>query len=358
MDYSVVILAGGKGKRMKSEILKPLIPLRGKRMIEYVVETFKFAGINDIIVVSHPLGKEEISNIPGVTKVIVQNEALGTFHALSLAISEVKTKYVFVTPADKPLLSSIDVKKVMNLDDQLIYGYESDKPKAVLVLSNLEGSKQQARIERIAEDPDDIKANLQEKYRTGGVYCFRTAYIAALECDKHITRINKNNEYYLTDVIPLLVTKPLLYEIEKKTVANINTPEELEGISGLFTSNIKDKIEELEQVAHARLNLMGRHIDHQGGFTNVILLNQSIKATIRPRTDLYNRYILSSKYGICYYEPEVDELPKDSLVYLAAPIKYLVEKGYKLSPCSTKVEGNIYLKELVYHPLLPLLWPR
>ena len=338
MDYSVIILAGGKGKRMNSDVLKPLVPLHGKRMIEYVIETFLFAGITNIIVVSHPLGVDEISKIPGVTKVVVQEQALGTFHALKVGIQEVSssTKYVFVTPADKPLLDSDNIRQIMQLNDQVIYGYPSTTQYSAVLICN------KNRVERIAEDPEDIKkVNANQMYRNGGVYCFRVDDINRLECDKHILRNNKNNEYYLTDVIPLLLSRPLLHSVEKRLVANINTPEELQSISNLFT-NIGEVGSVVVTEAHARLNLMGRHIDHQGGYINTILLPPSIKAVLTPRIDLFmNRHILKSIYGTYYYDND-QEIPKDSMMYLVAPINYLTNIiKLQLRPCMIEVNGDI-----------------
>jgi len=104
----VVILAGGKGKRLgelTKTLPKPLMPVAGKPIIKHIMDNFSEFGITDFIVVVG-YKKEDIMNYLGDgsrygfnVRYIVQKEQLGTAHAISL-VKNLVGPYFFVVYGD------------------------------------------------------------------------------------------------------------------------------------------------------------------------------------------------------------------------------------------------------------------
>jgi bifunctional UDP-N-acetylglucosamine pyrophosphorylase/glucosamine-1-phosphate N-acetyltransferase len=93
-NIQVIILAGGKGKRMETVIPKVLVPFHGKPMIDYVVEAVSHSGVGTkpILVVGYG-ADQVIDHVGGNANYVTQTEQLGTGHAVKCAQEAVGCQY-------------------------------------------------------------------------------------------------------------------------------------------------------------------------------------------------------------------------------------------------------------------------
>lgn len=113
MHMQAVILAAGKGTRMKSEKPKVLHELCGKSMLSYVIDNVRQAKIDEIAVVVGYKADEVKSTLVGDIAAFVQHEQLGTGHAVMQAASFIDDDaYVVVLYGDAPLVNARVIEEV------------------------------------------------------------------------------------------------------------------------------------------------------------------------------------------------------------------------------------------------------
>jgi bifunctional UDP-N-acetylglucosamine pyrophosphorylase/glucosamine-1-phosphate N-acetyltransferase len=117
MNTQIIILAAGHGKRMQSELPKALTPLLGKPFIQYVLDAISQSGVcNDPIIVIGQKGDQVRSTLGEGYKYAIQEEQLGTGHAVMIAEHMTERKdTVLVLYADHPLVSSGTIKNLVNI---------------------------------------------------------------------------------------------------------------------------------------------------------------------------------------------------------------------------------------------------
>lgn len=237
---AAIILAAGKGTRMKSERAKVTFPISDKAMIQRVVDT---ALAVNCLKVSVIVGWKKDSVIAALEEderldFIEQNEQLGTGHAVQMAAPSYRefNGDVLILCGDVPLLTEETVRK--------LYQHHIETDAAVTVLSAiLEDAGKYGRILRdnagriqgIVEykDANEKERKIQE-FNTG-IYCFKApALFSALE---KISNQNEQNEYYLTD------TLSILYEQNQKIESMI-----LDDIMEVSGVNSQQQLAELEQI--------------------------------------------------------------------------------------------------------------
>ena len=196
---------------------------------------------------------------------------------------------------------------------------------------------------------------LNGRYANAGLYCFdiNEAIVAISTCNSH----NAQGEIYLTDTLEYFAktNDAVLNEIsDKSLMLTYSTKPELAEISKYFISNastllnnacdtrIKELFEKFIQVygdkkailtsAPGRLNLMGRHIDHRGGNTNVLTINRDTLLAVSPRDDdIVNICNVDNRYPS--YSFSISEYLKlnsnrDWLKYIESPeIKHDVQQN-------------------------------
>ena len=107
-EWAGVVLAGGRGERMKSKLPKPLHKLCGRELIQYPVQALRDAGVSRIVVVLSPASKAPVMEILGAdVEYVVQEEPMGTGHALLQASGclEASGASIVVLNGDSPLIS-------------------------------------------------------------------------------------------------------------------------------------------------------------------------------------------------------------------------------------------------------------
>lgn len=215
MDYSAVILAAGKGVRMRSQMPKVVHPVAGQAMVLHVVEAVRRAGVPKItMVVGH--GRDTIQDLFKAQEVqmAVQAEQLGTGHALMQARQDVTGDHnIIVLAGDIPLIQAATIKS-------LIDHHEASAAVATVLTARLEEPAGYGRIirnadgtlNRIVEEKDASDKEKAIREINSGIYCFNTsAVFAALQ---QINTSNAQNEYYLTDVLKIFIDAGQKVEVQ------------------------------------------------------------------------------------------------------------------------------------------------
>jgi len=222
-NVKAVILAAGKGVRMKSKTAKVLHRILGKPILLYVVDAIRFAGIDEIIVVIGYQGEEVKKVIFGKdVTYIVQKEQKGTGDALKQCKSALRNfrGNIFVIGGDTPLITSHTISAVMNTATEsgascVILTGDLDNPTGYgRIIRTKDGE-----VKRIVEELDATGPEKQIKEVNSGIYSFRSPEIFSV-LDK-IKPNNKKGEYYLTDAIEILLSK-------KRRVLAVNTKNAME----------------------------------------------------------------------------------------------------------------------------------
>ena len=205
MEKYVVVLAAGKGTRMKSKLYKVLHKVCGKTMVEHVVDAAR--GVNPAkIVTVVGTGAGEVEKVlDGKSDFAFQEKQLGTGDAVMTAKEELGDKdgATLVVTGDTPLFTT------KTFDE--LFKYHAEKGNAATVLTaeapNPFGygriiRDDQGNVLRIVEQKDGKPEELKVKEINTGVFCFDNKKL--FEALKHVDNNNAQGEYYLTDVLEIL----------------------------------------------------------------------------------------------------------------------------------------------------------
>lgn len=205
MTRQAIILAAGKGTRMKSKLYKVLHPVTGKPMVKHVLDNIRQAGVTEVVtIVGH--GADQVKELLGSeSKFSMQNEQLGTAHAVSMAKEHLEhhTGTTVVICGDTPLISKETIER-------FIAHHEHSGAKATILSAKTQQPFGYGRIvrddrgevEKIVEEKD---ANIEERLInevSSGTFCFDNQ--ALFEKLALVKNDNAQGEYYLPDVIELL----------------------------------------------------------------------------------------------------------------------------------------------------------
>ncbi len=239
MNYKFVILAAGKGKRMMSDIPKALTPLGGKPLLQYLYESVVQSGIDgDPLVVIGPERQRLCDSFGGRCQYVVQEEQLGTGHALMVTKDVVAdVDALIVLNGDEPFVSSRSLQKLQQRHEE--------RGNTITLMTTTVPSfddwyhafHQWGRIVRgsdghivgITEYKDASEEQRAIREVNPSLFCFQGEWLW-----NHIHLIEKKNaqeEYYLTDLIGLAVAqgkKLSSIDVSPEEVVGINTPQERE----------------------------------------------------------------------------------------------------------------------------------
>ncbi len=211
MKKCAVILAGGEGKRMGSEMPKTLCEVLGKPMLRWVIDAVKEAGIDDICIVKGYRAEyidEYVATLPFEVETVLQAERLGTGHAVMMARSFLESRggSVVILGGDAPFVDADTIR------DSLSQHMESQS-KATVISASVPDSTGYGRIVRnddgslcaIVEHKDATEEIRQIKEINSGAYWFDTnALLSVLD---NITAENNAKEYYLPDALKLIIAQ-------------------------------------------------------------------------------------------------------------------------------------------------------
>lgn len=246
MEQEVIalVLAAGKGTRMKSDKSKLVHKIYGKELVKRVVETAKKSGVNDVIAVVG-YKKEQVQQVLGDSvKYAYQDEMLGTGHAVLQAEEYLKNRHgkVVVLNGDVPILRPETVKKfieksINNKEYATILTAIYNNPTGYGRVVRDIGGNVKAIVEE--KDATEDERNIQEI--NAGIYCFDIQEL--LKALKELKPNNVQNEYYITDIIKIMNDKGL------KTGAVI-----VEDNTEILGVNDKIQLELLTKVLKLRIN--------------------------------------------------------------------------------------------------------
>ncbi len=205
-DFRAIILAAGKGTRMKSETPKVLHQVAGRPILEYVLEiTKQLRSLKTYVVVGH--GADAVKTVIGdEPEYILQDKLLGTADAVNRCASAFKNfnGTVLILCGDTPLLSKAIVAELLkkhkrsNATATVLTAILSDPHGYGRMVRDAKGNLQAIR-EQKDTNVDEDKINEINV----GVYCFKSA---ALFNALTKVKVNPNKkEFYLTDVVELLL---------------------------------------------------------------------------------------------------------------------------------------------------------
>lgn len=201
---TAVILAAGKGTRMKSELPKVLHNLAGQPLIDHVLSKVEKLGIKEVVtIVGH--GREMVTeHIKERSAVVIQDKQLGTGHALIEAAPCISDdSHVLVLSGDQPLLSEKTLRSLIEL-------HQITGASATLLSANMDNPygygrilKEEGLFQGIVEEKDANSKQKEIKEINTGTYCFHGSTLK--DALKKITPQNAQGEYYLTDVFNILL---------------------------------------------------------------------------------------------------------------------------------------------------------
>ena len=244
-DLHVVILAAGKGTRMKSELPKVLHPISGAALIDRVLdaaEQLQPASIT--LVVGHAAAKvkDHLRSRPSV-QFVTQEPQLGTGHALlqTAPILRGKQGTLVLLSGDVPLLTSRTLKGLIETHVEAqaaatVLTAEMDRPYGYgrIVRNN-------GRITRIVEERDATPAQREIREINSGIYAFDLEPL--FEALESINSENAQGEYYLPDLVGI-------YRKRKRPVATFTVPQAIE-IRGI---NSRTELAEVSKMVRQQKN--------------------------------------------------------------------------------------------------------
>lgn len=244
MKLKTLILAAGKGTRMKSDMPKVIHRVNGIPMISKIIEVL--SGLNpeeNVLILGHK--KEEVLKVVGENcDYVLQTEQLGTGHAVIQAKEKLQNYDgdVMVLCGDTPLLRESTLKS--------LFEYHKESGAVTTILTSIYENpfgygrivKENGLVKAIVEEKEATKEIKKIKEVNAGVYCFNSK-----ELFKALDKIDNNNEkgeYYLTDVIGIQVA-------EDKKVQSFVLEDNME----ILGVNSKVELAQAEKVLRDRKNL-------------------------------------------------------------------------------------------------------
>ncbi|MDT2810501.1 bifunctional UDP-N-acetylglucosamine diphosphorylase/glucosamine-1-phosphate N-acetyltransferase GlmU [Enterococcus asini] len=241
-----IILAAGKGTRMKSKLYKVLHPVCGKPMVEHIMNRVTETAPNEIItIVGH--GAELVKKQLGDrSEYALQAEQLGTGHAVLQAEPFLKGKKgtTLVISGDTPLLTSETLNNLFEY-------HQGKNASATILTAKAEDPTGYGRIvrdhvgivEKIVEQKDATLEEARIQEINTGTYCFDNELL--FDALSQLDTDNAQGEYYLTDII----------EILKKAGKNV---------AAYLTEDFNESLGVNDRVALSKANeLMRARINHQ-----------------------------------------------------------------------------------------------
>jgi UDP-N-acetylglucosamine diphosphorylase/glucosamine-1-phosphate N-acetyltransferase len=228
---AAIVLAAGKGKRMKSDLPKVLHEINGRPMICYLLDTLIPIGFDHLVIVigyKADLVRKALSDYP--VTFVHQEPQHGTGHAVSMAREELSgfVGTTLVAAGDVPFLSrkSIDLLFDVHLRTKAAATCLSavfDDPTGYGRIIRRAGTD---LIEAIVEHKDASPEVLAIKEINTGTFCFDNRLM--FDAVSQIGRDNAQREYYLTDAVKILRDKG--YPVSVVLAAN---PDEVRGINSI-----------------------------------------------------------------------------------------------------------------------------
>ncbi|RZM79788.1 bifunctional UDP-N-acetylglucosamine diphosphorylase/glucosamine-1-phosphate N-acetyltransferase GlmU [Leptolyngbya iicbica] len=241
---AVVVLAAGKGTRMKSSLPKVLHPLGGRSLVECVLDSLTDVDpTHRLVVVGYEADqvRTALAHLTDVT-FVEQTEQLGTGHAVQQVLPHLQDFEgdLLVLNGDVPLLRPATLR-------QLLEVHQTRQNEATLLTAQFLDPTGYGRVfcndddvvTEIIEHRDCTEAQRQNRRINAGVYCFKWSALSkilpALKAD------NDQQEYYLTDVVKDMTPVMAVDVDDAQEIQGINNRKQLAEAYSILQDRIKDE---------------------------------------------------------------------------------------------------------------------
>ncbi|MCH9739951.1 MAG: bifunctional UDP-N-acetylglucosamine diphosphorylase/glucosamine-1-phosphate N-acetyltransferase GlmU [Epsilonproteobacteria bacterium] len=239
MSISIVILAAGKGSRMKSTTPKVLHEISGKAMLFHAIDAAQKISDDITVVLYHQAQRVQEAIESHYDNVNFHMQDAEQFPGTGGAMKGVRTKYgkTLILNGDMPLITQNSLLALTNGD--------ADINMSVITLDNPSGYGrviiESEKVQEIVEEKDCLPLQKSTKTVNAGIYCVNSELL-----NRYIPKLNNNNaqkEYYLTDIVKMAV-------YENKTVSPIYVEEgEFKGV------NSKYDLAKAEEIMQRRIKI-------------------------------------------------------------------------------------------------------
>lgn len=337
MKVYAIVLAAGKGTRMKSQKPKVVHEVLYKPMINHVVDELKALGVDETIVIVGHEAKQVEAIVDGVT-FVYQNEQLGTGHAVLQAREALEGKegMTLVLCGDAPLIRKETLQGIIQY-------HQEHKNQATVMSADCETTthygriiKENGQVKGIVEFKDLLDCQKDITEMNTGEYCFDNR--ALFEALNQVTNQNAQNEYYLTDVIGIMDQQGLRVDAYK-----IDDFNEVGGI------NDRLALAEATQILRDRINrehlLNGVNIiDPQNTYIgrDVVI---GAETTIEPGCILKGKTVIGENCHIGPYCEFTNVIVKDYVdIKFSVLSDSIIENGVDIGPYS-RLRTNCHIME-------------
>ena len=207
MSTTVIILAAGKGTRMRSNLPKVLQPLAGRPLLGHVIDTAKKLQADHIITI-YGHGGTLVQNAFAHEQIqwVEQAEQLGTGHAVKVTLPVLPREGVsLILSGDVPCITEQTLKKLLDVSRETQIGL------VTLTLADATGYgrivRENGKIQAIVEHKDASEAQRQIQEINTGIYCVSNAKLH--EWLPKLSNNNAQGEYYLTDIVAMAIADGL-----------------------------------------------------------------------------------------------------------------------------------------------------
>ncbi|WP_064616635.1 bifunctional UDP-N-acetylglucosamine diphosphorylase/glucosamine-1-phosphate N-acetyltransferase GlmU [Streptobacillus moniliformis] len=239
-----IILAAGKGTRMKSNISKLMHKVNGQPMIVKLVNTLNKAGLKKNILILGYL-KEQILEVLD-NEYVIQEEQLGTGHAVIIAKNKIleNDDDILICNGDGPLLTVETINKMKEK-------FEKDSLDCLILSCEVNNPfgygriiKENGKVTNIIEEVDATVEQKNIKEINAGVYLFKKTSLLSI-LDK-FNNDNKKGEYYLTDAVKLLNEEKLKVDSlvleDEKEMLGVNSKSQLAEVSKILRERKNEEL--------------------------------------------------------------------------------------------------------------------
>ena len=232
-EIYAVVLAAGKGTRMNSDLAKVLHPVADRPMLEHVLDVLEQLGADEsVVVVGHQADRVGELCAARHVSTVLQEPQLGTGHAVEQARSllEGRNGWTMILCGDVPLLREETLGRLLEscrdggAAAAVLTAVTDDASGYGRILRDSDGG-----VKGIVEEKDATDQQRRIREYNTGTYCFenRVLWPALSRLDQD----NAQGEFYLTDVIAMLVEQGLRVEgvicEDEREVQGVNTVEDL-----------------------------------------------------------------------------------------------------------------------------------
>ena len=244
-NLSIIILAAGKGTRMKSSIPKVLHKISGKEMLYYSIEEAKKLSDDIHVVLYHQADLVQNSMNKYFDDINYHIQDHDNYPGTGGAVMGItpKNEKVLVLNGDMPLIEAEELKQLTQ-DDNTHQAQNQKLTMSVLNLARADGYGrviiEKAKVTKIIEQKDCSSYELNIVTANAGIYCFDTQFL--LESLPKLSNNNAQKEYYITDLIEIAVKEDIAIKpvvVKEENFKGVNSKFDLANAEVIHQNRIK-----------------------------------------------------------------------------------------------------------------------